>query len=200
MTRALEHGRLMRVSHSHVAATAREVGQENQILAQRLLQHPQTYSDWEYRHSRLMHKVCQPTRLRAQMIKMRATTLSLLHRRYVFEYLRDRKVTGALRHRYIALFYGARDYATAMVMEHGHYTRACVSASCSRFIGAQVLRDPAFAAPLTAYDELYGEYFRLFCDLQLMSEESASSACAQALLPDLRERTRVAREQLVRLR
>ncbi len=200
MARGLQYDRLMWVSHSHVAATARDEKQENQILAQRLMQHPGTYSDWEYRHSRLMQQVCQPIRLRAQVIKMRETTLSLIHRRCVFEYLRDRKITGSLRHRYIELFYGARDYATAMVMEHGHYTRAWISASCARFIGGEVLRDPAFQAPLGAYEQWYSEYFSVFCDLQLMTEERASAACEKALLPFLKERVRLARQQLLQLR
>jgi hypothetical protein len=200
MTRGLQYDRLMRVSHSHVAATARDDNQENQVLALRLMQHPGTYSDWEYRHSRLMQQVCQPIRLRAQMIKMRETMLSLIHRRCVFEYLRDRKITGALRHRYIELFYGARDYPTAMVMEHGHYTRAWISASCSRFIGGEVLRDPAFQAPLCAYEQWYSEYFRVFCDLQLMTEERPSAACERALLPILKERVRLARQRLLQLR
>jgi hypothetical protein len=200
MGRGLRHDRLMRVSHSHVAATARDENQENQILALRLMQHPGTYSDWEQRHSQLMKQVCRPTGMRAQIIKMRETTLSLIHRRCVFEYLRERRITGAARHRYIALFYGTRDYATSMVIEHGHYTRSWVSASCSRFIGAEILRDPAFDAPLSAYEQWYGEYFRVFCDLQLMSTESVSTACEKALLPLLKERAWLARERLLHLR
>jgi hypothetical protein len=200
MARGLQYDRLMWVSHSHVAATARDDNQENQVLALRLMQHPGTYSDWETRHSRLMQQVCQPVRLRAQVIKMRDTTLSLIHRRCVFEYLRERRITGAARHRYIALFYGTRDYATSMVIEHGHYTRSWVSASCSRFIGAEILRDPAFDAPLSAYEQWYGEYFRVFCDLQLMSTESVSTACEKALLPLLKERAWLARERLLHLR
>lgn len=200
MARGLRHDRLMRASHSHVAATARDESQENQIIALRLMQHPGTYSDWEYRHSRLMQQVCQPTRMRAQIIKMRETTLGLIHRRGVFDYLRERRITGAVRHRYIALFYGTRDYATSMVIEHGHYTCSSVSASCSRFIGSEVLGDPAFEAPLAAYEQWYGEYFRVFCDLQLMSTETDSTACERALLPYLKERARLARERLIHLR
>jgi hypothetical protein len=200
MARGLRHDRLMWVSHTHVAATARDETQENQILALRLMQHPGTYSDWENRHSLLMQQVCQPTRMRAQVIKMRETTLSLIHRRCVFEYMREQRIVGAARHRYIALFYGTRDYATSMVIEHGHYSRSWLSASCSRFIGTEILRDPAFEAPLTAYEQNYSEYFRVFCDLQLMLTENVATACERALLPLLKERVRLAREQLLRLR
>jgi hypothetical protein len=200
MARGLQHDRLMRVSHSHVAATARDDNQENQILALRLMQHPGTYSVWEQCHSRLMQLVCQPGRLRRQMIKLRETTLSLIHRRCVFEYLRERQVTGVRRHRYIAMFYGARDYASSMVIEHGHYTRTWISASCAQYIGAEVMRDPAFAAPLAAYEQWYSEYFRVFCDLQLLSEENVSTGCERALLPFLRERALQARARLLQLR
>jgi hypothetical protein len=190
----------MWVSHTHIAATARDENQENQVIALRLMQHPATYSDWEHRHSRLMQQVCQPTRLRRQVLKLRETTLRLIHRRCVFEYLRDRHITGAQRHRYIALFYGARDYATSMVIEHGHYSRTWVSASCARYIGAEVLRDPVFAAPFTEYEQWYSEYFRVFCDLQLLSEEKISTGCERALLPFLKERALEARERLLQLR
>jgi hypothetical protein len=200
MARSLRLDRLMRASHAHVEATARDESQENQILAMRLIEHPGTYSEWENRHSQLMQRVCQPTRLRAQMVRMRETTLGLIHRRSVFEYLRDRRITGAKRHQYIALFYGGRDYATSVIVEHGHYMRSWVSASCSRYIGSEILRDPAFAAPLAAYEQWYAEYFRVFCDLQLATAETMSTACEKALLPFLKERATLARERLVRLK
>jgi hypothetical protein len=197
---SLRHERLMKASHSHVEATARDDTQENQILALRLMQHPATYTEWETRHSQLMHRVCQPTRLRGQMIRMRETTLALIHRRSVFEYMRDRKITGAKRHRYIALFYGSRDYASSLVVEHGHYMRSWVSASCSRYIGSSVLRDPAFEAPLAAYEQWYGEYFRMFCDIQLATSETMSSQCEAELLPFLKDRADTARDRLLTLR
>jgi hypothetical protein len=200
MARGLEHDRLMRVSHSYVAATARDDSHEQQILALRLIQHPATYTDWENGHSQLMQRVCEPNGLRAQMVRMRATTLALIHRRAVFEYMRDRRLTGGRRHDYIALFYGPRDYASSVVIEHAHYTRSWVSASCSRFIGAQMLHDEAFETPLAEYEQLYGEYFRAFCDLQLFTGEKADTACQRALLPYLKERAHLARERLIRLR
>ena len=200
MARSLRHERLMRVSHSHVEATAREENNEQQVLAMRLIQHPSTYSEWENRHSQLVQQVCQTNRLRNQMIRMRETTLSLIHRRSVFEYLRDRKITGAKRHHYIALFYGTRDYASSVVIEHGHYTHSSVSASCLRYIGSDVLRDPAFEAPLAAYEQWYSEYFRMFCDLQLATSENVTTACEKALLPFLKERATLARERLMRIR
>ncbi|HEX3835778.1 MAG TPA: hypothetical protein VHW25_02360 [Steroidobacteraceae bacterium] len=190
----------MSASHSHVAATARDDTHEQHVMAMRLMQHPGTYTEWEIGHSRLMQQVCEPTRLRAQLVRMRALTLRLIHRRAVFEYLRDRHITGAQRHRYVEIFYGPRDYATSLLLEHGHYTRSRVSASCSRYIGTQVLRDSAFDAPLAAYEQYYGEYFRMFCDLQLATAEDDGMACEQALLPLLKQRCDQARERLIRLR
>ncbi|HTY93161.1 MAG TPA: hypothetical protein VMC02_04700 [Steroidobacteraceae bacterium] len=199
MTRSLRHDRLMRVSHSHVAATARDDGHEQQQLVQRLMQEPCTYTQWENRHSQLMQQVCRPRRLRAQIVCMRALTLSLIHRRAVFEYLRDGRITGEKRHRYIALFYGARDYANAPILEHARYTRSWVSASCSRFIGAQLLHDPAFEAPMAEYEQKFAQYFRLYCELQLATPQDAGAACGTALLPMLKESAREARERLIRL-
>ena len=164
------------------------------------MQHPVTYAEWETGHSNLMQRVCQPTRLRAQMVRMRETTLGLIHRRAVFEYLRDCKITGGKRHQYIALFYGGRDYATSVIVEHGHYMRSWVSASCSRYIGTELLHDPAYAAPLQAYEQWYGEYFRTFCNLQLSTADSVSKECERDLLPMLKERAIIARERLLQLR
>jgi hypothetical protein len=200
VTRGLRHDSLMRVSHSHVEATSRDNGHAQQILALRLMQHPGTYSEWEHQHSQLMQRVCQPTQFRAQLVQMRATTVRLIHRRAVFEYLRDRKITGEKRHRYIAMFYGSRDYANSMLLEHGHYTRSWASASCSWYIGSEVLRDPAFDAPMLEYEEWYGEYFRMFYDLQLATPADNRATCDRALLPILRRRAEQARERLVRLR
>lgn len=200
MARSLRHDRLMRVSQSHVEATARDENNEQQVLALRLIQHPGTYSEWENRHSQLVQQVCQTKRLKNQVVRMRETTLSLIHRRSVFEYLRDRRITGAKRHHFIALFYGSRDYATSVVVEHGHYLRSYVSASCLRYIGTELVRDPAFDAPLAAYELWYAEYFRLFCDLQLATAENVTTACEKALLPFLKERATLARQQLLRIR
>jgi hypothetical protein len=200
MPRGLRHDRLMRASHSHVAATARDDSNEQSIVALRLMQHPGTYAQWEVGHSRLMEQVCQPSRLRAQIVRMRATTLRLVHRRAVFEYLRDRRITGVQRHRFIEMFYGQRDYASSLLVEHGHYMRSCVSASCSRFIGTAVLRDPAFDVPLAEYEQSYREYFQMFCDLQLSTADGADIMCERALLPLLKEHCEQAREQLIRLR
>ena len=193
------HGQWRFILGSHMAG-GRDCGNEQSVVAMRLMQHPGTYSDWEAGHSRLMQQVCQPPRLRAQIVRMRATTLRLIHRRAVFDYLRDRRITGAQRHRYIEIFYGPRDYASSLVVEHGHYIRSWVSASCSRFIGTAVLRDPAFEAPLAEYELFYTEYFQLFCDLQLSSAENVNFSCKKALLPLLKERCEQAREQLIRLR
>jgi len=199
MARSFRLDRLMSASHSFVAATARDDDNAQSVVAMRLLQHPATYTEWEVGHSWLMQQVCKPARLREQIVRMRVTTLRLIHRRAVFEYLRDRRVTGAQRHRYIELFYGPRDYATSLVIEHGHYTRSSVSASCSRFIGTSVLHDPVFEAPLAEYEQWYAEYFRLFCDLQLATAQHSAFKCEHALLPFLKQRCEQARERLVRL-
>lgn len=200
MAQGLRHERLMWVSHSHVQATARDNSHAQQIVALRLMQHPNSYSEWEQQHSQLMRQVCRPKQFRAQLVRMRATTLRLIHRRAVFEYLRDRKITGTKRHLYIEMFYGPRDYANSLIREHGHYTRSWASASCSRFIGTEVLQDPAFEAPMAEYEQMFGEYFRLFCDVQLAAAANEPAVCDAPLLPILKERADEARERLVRLR
>src|SRR5262245_13535206 len=88
--------------------------------ARRLLQMPEIYHRWAAEHDRLMRAIAAHTRFLTQVGALRSTTFGLVHKRALFEYLRDRQLTGEKRKRLLALFYGCRDYTNAVVMEHGN--------------------------------------------------------------------------------
>jgi len=67
------------------------------------------------------------THLDSQVMALRSTALSLLHRKAIFDYLRYREITGRKRHRFFTVFYGSRDYVNAVLAEHGNYVRCSSS-------------------------------------------------------------------------
>src|SRR2546430_6183321 len=80
------------------------------LVASRILGHPHAYRRWEAEHGRLMRSVSAQTNVDRQVTALRSTALSLVHRKAMFDYLRDREITGRKRHRFFSLFYGSRDY------------------------------------------------------------------------------------------
>ena len=158
------------------------------LVASCILQHPQAYRRWEAEHDRLMRVVSAEARLPRQMHVLRSTAFSLVHRKALFDYLRERPLTSAKRQRLFALFYGYRDYTNAVLTEHGNYVRCSSSYLCTQHLAEHLMRDPAFDEPLHMYEEWYGEYFRTFCDVELAAteEEKHAAAAMDALKPLLK--------------
>jgi len=203
---ALPHARLMRESEAHVEVTARTGDAEQRLITGRLLAEPRAYLRWEAEHSRLMLKVADHRRVPQQALELRATSLALIHRKALFEYLRDRRVTGAARHQVLELFYGMRDYATSVIAEHGHYLRSASSGYCSCHLGGVLLRDPAFDAAITRYEVRYTDYFRVFCDAALIERGAmppgrtlAGTEASRVLPVYLKEQLRYVRGQILRM-
>ena len=80
----------------------------------------------------------------------------------------------------------ARAEATrrAIIAEHGVYLRKACSFLCASHLGSEVVQDPAFLDPMQRYEELYTEYFDLYCSSLTGAEESESRL---ALLPLLKQ-------------
>ena len=114
------------------------------IAASRMLGCPESYRRWELEHDRLMHTVSDRGRLSEQVTALRSAIFALVHRRAVFEYLRDAQVTGDKRRRAMALFYGCRDYTNAVLREHANYVRCSSSYVCTYHLGEHLMQDAAF--------------------------------------------------------
>jgi len=196
-----KHSRLMEESETCLAATARAGPPEDMLVASRILDHPTAYRVWEAEHDRLLRSVSSQARLAAQMGALRSATFSLIHRKALFEYIRERRLSGPKRHRLFALFHGTREYTNAVVAEHASFLRCSSSHLCLDHLAAQLMRDAAFDEPMQLYAQWYADYFRVFCDVALAETEEERLALGplEALKPLLKLRLREARDAILAL-
>jgi hypothetical protein len=191
--------RLMDESELCVAEAARSGTHAQMVVAARLLAHPQTYQRWESEHSQLMRRVAGHAYLHQQVVALRSTALTLMHRKAVFEYLQDRQLTRAQRHRLMAMFHSLKDYTASLIAEHGNYVRGVSSYWCSHHLARRLMKDGAFAEPLHLYQERYTDYFRVFCDVELAhtAEEKSSVESMRMLQPLLKMQLAEARREIL---
>jgi hypothetical protein len=197
-----KHARLMEESEICLASAAREGAPEDMLVASRIVDYPSAYRTWEAEHDRLLRGISSHTRLASQMGALRAAMFTLIHRKALFQYIRERAVGGTKRHRLFALFYGsARDYTNSVIAEHANFVRCSSSHICADHLAAQLMRDAAFQEPMQLYQEWYADYFRVFCDVALADteEEKLALAPVEALKPLLKHRLRQARDAILEL-
>lgn len=194
-----EHARLMEESESCLASVARAGPSEDMAIASQLVEQPTAYRVWESEHSRLLHHVSKHGRLAPQMGALRSAAFALIHRQALFEYIRDRSISGDKRHRLFSLFYSNRDFANAVVAEHANFLRCSSSRFCLDHLAEHLTRDAAFAEPMQLYKEWYTDYFRVFCDVALAEneDERAMLAPTESLKPLLKLRLREARDAIL---
>lgn len=177
---------LMSVSEAHLEQLARGKSGATVLVASRILDTPQEFRRWEGEHAQLMRGIAGLTRRALQVRSLLSATLGLLHRKALFEYMRDQQVPTHGRRRLIGHFHGHNDYVQTLLAEHGKYLRSAASFLCTSHIGSAYLQHAVFDEPLRAYVQLYNEYFRTYCDSVLASEGDESSENLQALLPYLK--------------
>ena len=196
---AYKHARLMEESESRVEMTANSLAPADILVAQRILLRPAEFTRWEAHHDHLMRAVSSHGQLPPQMVALRATAVSLVHRKALFEYLQQRQVTGAKRRRLLAVFYGCADYTNAVLAEHGNYVRSSSSYLCAQHLAEHLMHDPALDEPLTLYEEWYAEYFQAFCDVELAETDEERQACLaqESLKPFLKHRVTEARKAIL---
>jgi hypothetical protein len=181
MIRAMSHARLMRLSTDRVEAALKHGETSEQLLARRIMENAASWEQWERAHSDLMRRIAG-CNARSQIDELKQTTLRLLHGKALFQQLGRAGVRGEKRVRLLAHFRPGRSFEAAMISEHGEYLRKALSFLCTNHVGADVVGDPAFIDPMQRYEELYGEYFDLYCR-SLLGEETESQS---ALLPLLK--------------
>ncbi len=174
----------MRESTNRVESALRGDNEREQLLAHRILENPRIWQSWESEHSMLMRHVAEPKLLRGQVAALKHTSLRLVHGKALFEYLRQRGLRGAERHQILQHFHPTSGHAQALVAEHGLYLRKACSFMCASHLGTGLVEDPAFLDPLQQYENLYTEYFNLYCDTLFESDEESSSQ--GSLLPLLK--------------
>jgi hypothetical protein len=197
--RAYKHARLMEESEARVEMAARFDSPADMLVARGVLEHPDVYRRWEAEHDRLMRAVSEQARLARQVVALRSTAFALVHRKAMFEYLRDRQLAGPRRRRLFAIFYGFQDYTNAVLAEHGNYVRCSSSYLCTHHLAERLMQDAAFDEPLRMYERWYSEYFRAFCDVALAEteEEKQAMAAMEALKPLLKYQLAEARQAIL---
>jgi hypothetical protein len=191
--------RLMEESELCIAEAARFGTPAQIVVATRLMSHPDTYRRWEFEHFQLMRRVSCHAYLNRQVVALRSTALSLMHRKAVFEYLQERRLTRTQRHRLMALFHSLKDYSASLIVEHGNYLRGASSYWCSHHLARRLMKDGVFAEPLNLYEERYTDYFRVFCDVELADTELEKQAVEpmRLLQPLLKAQLAEARREIL---
>jgi hypothetical protein len=194
----INHLWLMRESERRVeeAAYSRDVDQQQ--LAQRVLSNPDLQRLWESEHSGYMHRVADHRRHRPQLAALRRVAFTLIHRKALFEYLRDAGVRGEERRRVVALFHGSRVYTEAVIAEHQLYVRSSLSHLCAAHIGATLEDGPAFEEPMQRYQQAYLEYLSLYCQAHAAQRGRADTP-EFSLLPYLKREVDTQRAAILAL-
>jgi len=182
---AISHSRLLRESNHRVRAALRGSNADEQLIARRIYESPATFTRWESEHAGLLLKLAECDVPVAQVSTLKQATLRLLHGKALFQYLRSDHVRGEQRARVMAHFRAGRNYEDAVIAEHHVYLRKALSYLCAQHLGAQVVQDPAFIDPIPRYEQLYAEYFSLYC--RGIAESDDGQPGQNALLPLLKQ-------------
>jgi hypothetical protein len=181
----MDHKLLMRESTDRVGSALRSDNPMEQLVASRLLENPAIFGIWESEHSRLMREVANSGFRRTQAALLKKATFRLIHRKALFEYLRDQRVRGSARQQIVLTFNPTQDYTRSIIVEHQVYLRKACSFLCTSHVGANVVQDPGFFDPMTHYEGLYAQYFEIFCRAQV-GPPSAETEAQHELLPLLK--------------
>jgi hypothetical protein len=176
----------MRESTDRIESALRSEDDKDHFIAHRILESTRTFHSWELEHSSLMRQVADVGKLQTQALALRHAALRLIHGKALFEYLRVNKVRGQMRVKILTHFHPTRLYEYAVVQEHGSYLRKAGSFLCTSHLGTDLVSDPVFLDPMQQYENLYAEYFSLYCSTLFPPEGSVESGSVSSLLPLLK--------------
>ncbi|HLW24110.1 MAG TPA: hypothetical protein VKT22_07095 [Steroidobacteraceae bacterium] len=183
---AIGLARLMRESTDCIEAAVHDPDAPEQLVARRVLESPLLWQQWESEHSMLMRQLASCAVRRTQVSALKETTFRLLHGRALFHFMRTHRISGSQRVEILAHFRPGRSFDAAIIAEHGVYLRKACSYLCAGHLGREVIADPAFLDPMQRYEELYTEYFDLYCS-SLIGGEAGEAGSQRALLPLLKK-------------
>src|SRR5262249_36750595 len=172
----ISQARLMEESELCLVEAARYGTPAQMVVATRLISHPGAYRRWEAEHAQLMRRVSCHNYLHRQVVALRSTAMTQLHRKAVFDYLQERQLTSTQRHRLMSMFHSLKDYTASLIAEHGNYVRGASSYWCSHHVARRLMKDGVFVEPLHLYQERYTDYFRVFCDVELAETDAERHA------------------------
>jgi hypothetical protein len=172
---------------------------DDERIAARILDDVRVYRRWENEHATLMRRIAVERLPAIQKAELLTISLALIHRKALFEYLRDERLRGVRRQQIMAHFFSHRDYASAVVAEHGRYVHSAASYLCSNHVGSKVMFDALFESPLAEYEDLYASYFRTYCGVAFTSDRDAVAESMLPVLLDLKAQIGEWRQALIAL-
>lgn len=188
LARPVSHDTLMDESERRLCIAAHCGMPVEELIATRVLDNATDFRRWQDEHAGIMRRIAAERRSEAQRSALLCASMALIHRKALFEYLRDRAVRGNDRRNLMELFFKQRDYTSAVVHEHGNYLRSAASYLCSSHVGRQLLLDDIFNEPLMQYEDLYTDYFRAYCDALLLAANDPLAAIAMPMALQLKQR------------
>jgi hypothetical protein len=120
------------------------------------------YRLWESRHADLLLPVAKHSNMKRQIVALRNTEVQLVHRRALFDFLRDSEVRSGARRQLFHVFHRTLDYESAVLVEHRQYMLA-VSSHISANHLIDVMNDDNSKALLRQYEKMYARYFEMNC-------------------------------------
>lgn len=166
----LRHDAFMEASQARLTLAMHSGNADEERIALRILDNPRDFSTWEQQHSGLMRQIVAAGSPTAEKCDLLTASLALIHRKALFEYLKSSGIRGEDRVRLMNNFFSMTDYSKAIVNEHGNYLRSAASYLCSSHVGFTVMLDDVFDEPLSQYEQLYGDYFRVYCGLAVATD------------------------------
>ena len=189
---------LMNVSEIRIEDIRWSGSDDQKQVVNRLFERETAYGQWECFHSGLMKSVSGGSNRKEQLIKMRRTRFTLIHRQALFQYLRDSEITGARREAVIRGFHDTTDYMRAVVQEHGRYLQSNSSLFCADHLAYSVLRDHRFTNGLEAYRQKYLDYFSLYCNW-IIAENEGAEYPTRRLIPEAKRTLAEMQARLLRM-
>lgn len=153
-----------------------------------------TFKHWESNHAELLLPVAEQSNNKRQILALRNLEVQLVHRRALFDLIREQQVRGIARKKLFKLFRATRDYQDAVIAEHQQYMIA-VSSRVSVDHLIDVMHDANSKRLINQYEELYADYFKMKCYLAI-TEERYFIELIRLTLKDAQEKIRKKRERI----
>lgn len=192
------HKALMDESEQALWTAAEKNSGTDARIAKQILHDAKAHGLWEARHAELVRPVAEHNGRVPQVLALRDLEVRLVHRRALIDHLRDRQIKGEARERLFRVFYGPRDFQDAVLAEHRQYMLA-VSSRVSTDHLIDVMQDPASTQLVRRYEELYAQYFDLYCYV-VSAEDQASAEATKLLMTHARRQAEKLRGQIQRIR
>lgn len=164
------HQRIMDESEHALHAAAESPRENDARIARQVVGDSKIYRLWEARHAQSILPVAKHSNGVRQILELRVLETQLVHRRALFEYVRDNQTRGKERQRLFTLFYGPRDFQNAVLAEHRQYVLA-ISSTVSADHLIDLMHEPISQILLKKYKETFKRYFALSCYMSQSENE-----------------------------